>query len=44
MAKALEGALSEFQLKVEELIIRGDIKFDHGSTALKVGSCRLNPC
>ena len=30
IAKQLEGALSEFQLKVEEMVVRGDIKFGPG--------------
>lgn len=36
MAKALESALSEFQYKVEELIVRGELMFDGSSgTALR---------
>ena len=32
-AKSLEDALSEFQLKVEEMIVRGEIKFGNGNDA-----------
>ena len=32
-AKSLEDALSEFQLKVEEMIVRGEIKFANDSDA-----------
>jgi len=35
MASALERACSEFQLKVEELVVRGDVQFDVSTTALR---------
>ena len=35
MAASLEAAMSEFQLKVEELIVRGDVQFDASTTALR---------
>lgn len=35
MASALERAVSEFQLKVEELVVRGDVQFDVSTTALR---------
>ena len=35
MASALEAAASEFQLKVEELVVRGDVQFDVSTTALR---------
>eukprot|EP00740_Mantoniella_antarctica_P003605 CAMPEP_0181362160 /NCGR_PEP_ID=MMETSP1106-20121128/7809_1 /TAXON_ID=81844 /ORGANISM="Mantoniella antarctica, Strain SL-175" /LENGTH=286 /DNA_ID=CAMNT_0023475997 /DNA_START=68 /DNA_END=924 /DNA_ORIENTATION=+ len=35
MAQALQSAMSEFQYKMEELIVRGDIKFDQGGAALR---------
>lgn len=35
MAAALEAAMSEFQLKVEELVVRGDVQFDASTTALR---------
>lgn len=34
-ASALERACSEFQLKVEELVVRGDVQFDVSTTALR---------
>ena len=35
VASALERACSEFQLKVEELVVRGDVQFDVSTTALR---------
>jgi len=34
-ARALEAAVSEFQLKVEELVVRGDVRFDASAAALR---------
>ena len=35
VASALERACSEFQLKVEELVVRGDVQFDASTAALR---------
>ena len=35
MAKALEDALGEFQYRVEELIVRGELTFDQSGAALR---------
>ena len=35
MARALDAAVSEFQLKVEEVVVRGDVQFDVSTTALR---------